>query len=195
MFSLRRPSRAMVLRFLAEQGRLPYSYAQVGASRGGPPVGFVVDQYRVCLGVGADVFARGQAALRRWAMFELGWVVPCWSDTPIVVGATVGVVVRWWEVWVVNACRIVYVVDEVGPVQRFGFAYGTLPGHAECGEERFMVEWRRDDGSVWYDVLAFSRPQHPLAMVGYPVTRGLQRRFARDSKCAMVVASADGGVR
>ena len=35
----------------------------------------------------------------------------------------------WW----LNACRIVYVVDEAGPVTRFGFAYGTLPGHAGSG--------------------------------------------------------------
>ena len=45
----------------------------------------------------------------------------------------------WW----LNACRIVYVVDEAGPVTKFGFAYGTLPGHAGTGEERFLVEWDR----------------------------------------------------
>ena len=33
-------------------------------------------------------------------------------------------------------CRVVYVVDE--PHVR-GFAYGTLPGHPESGEERFVV--------------------------------------------------------
>jgi alpha-ketoglutarate-dependent taurine dioxygenase len=43
------------------------------------------------------------------------------------------------------------------PVRRFAFAYGTLAEHAESGEERFQVEWREDD-SVWYDILAFSRP-------------------------------------
>ena len=30
----------------------------------------------------------------------------------------------WW----LNACRIVYVVDEAGPITQFGFAYGTLAG-------------------------------------------------------------------
>ena len=38
---------------------------------------------------------------------------------------------------------------------RFGFAYGTLPGHGGSGEERFLIERDRDDG-VWYDILAFS---------------------------------------
>ncbi|NYH00326.1 DUF1990 domain-containing protein [Schumannella luteola] len=50
--------------------------------------------------------------------------------------------------------RVVYVVDEPN---RRGFAYGTLPGHAERGEEAFIVE-RSDDGSVWVSIRAFSRP-------------------------------------
>ena len=70
-------------------------------------------------------------------------------------------------------------------MERFGFAYGTLPGHAERGEERFLVEWSHEDDSVFYDVLAFSRPNHLLAWLGYPFARILQRRFARDSKEAM----------
>jgi hypothetical protein len=62
---------------------------------------------------------------------------------------------------------------------------GTLPGHAESGEERFTVEWREADGAVWYDILAFSRPRQLLARLGYPFARRLQRRFARDSAAAM----------
>jgi uncharacterized protein (UPF0548 family) len=50
--------------------------------------------------------------------------------------------------------RVVYVIDEPN---RRGFAYGTLPGHAESGEEAFLVD-RSDDGSVWFTVRAFSRP-------------------------------------
>ena len=73
---------------------------------------------------------------------------------------------------------------------RFGFAYGTLPGHAESGEERFLVEWDRADDAVWYDILAFSRPRHPLARLGYPLTRRTQRRFARDSAAAIRQAVA-----
>jgi uncharacterized protein (UPF0548 family) len=86
----------------------------------------------------------------------------------------------------------VYVVDEQGPVQRFGFAYGTLPDHAESGEERFTVEWHGADGAVWYDILAFSRPQQLLPRLGYPFTRKLQRRFARDSAAAMRRAVVEG---
>lgn len=88
----------------------------------------------------------------------------------------------WW----LNACRIIYVVDETAPVRRFGFAYGTLPDHAESGEERFQVEWNRHDNSVWYDILAFSRPNQFLTRLGYPLVRGIQKRFARGSAAAML---------
>ena len=83
-----------------------------------------------------------------------------------------------------SACRIVYVLVEP---RRFGFAYGTLPAHVERGEERFLVEWCADD-SVWYDILAFSRPNHWLVRLGYPITRLLQKRFARDSMRVMQAA-------
>ena len=73
-------------------------------------------------------------------------------------------------------------------MNRFGFAYGTLDDHMETGEERFSVEFRREDDSVWYDLFAFSRPRHPLARVGRPISRMLQRRFARDSLAAMTRA-------
>jgi uncharacterized protein (UPF0548 family) len=73
-------------------------------------------------------------------------------------------------------------------VKRFGFAYGTLAEHAESGEERFTVEWDRDEDTVWYDILAFSRPRNSLARLGYPLSRLLQKRFAKDSKAAMLEA-------
>ena len=66
--------------------------------------------------------------------------------------------------------RVVYVVDEP---RRRGFAYGTLPGHPERGEESFVVERLADD-SVWLVIRAFSRPSGPLVWIGYPVARLLQ---------------------
>jgi uncharacterized protein (UPF0548 family) len=99
--------------------------------------------------------------------------------------------VRHFGFYSLNACRIVYVVDEKGPLTRFGFAYGTLAEHAESGEERFMVEWNRDQDRVWYDILAFSRPKKILARLGYPLSRLLQRQFARASKAAMLQAARE----
>ena len=82
-----------------------------------------------------------------------------------------------------NACRIVYVIDEHGSSGKYGFAYGTLPAHGEFGEERFTVEFDSDQ-TVWYDLYAFSRP-NTLARIAYPFARRLQKRFAADSKAAM----------
>lgn len=87
-----------------------------------------------------------------------------------------------------NAARIVYTIQEDGGIMRYGFAYGTLADHGESGEERFSVEWHRSDDSVWYDLLAFSRPKALLARLGYPLARMLQRRFVDGSKLAMTRA-------
>ncbi|WP_246173743.1 DUF1990 family protein [Limnoglobus roseus] len=186
--ALRKPTPDTLRRFLATQTPLRFTYEAVGATAGTPPAGFVVDRTRIKLGEGEVVFRAAIAALRRWEQFRLGWVEAWSPDTPIREGEVVAVMGRAVGHWWVNACRIVYVVDEAGPVSRFGFAYGTLPGHVERGEERFRVEWDRADGGVWYDILAFSRPSHVLTRLGYPVVRRLQKRFGRDSAAAMLRA-------
>jgi uncharacterized protein (UPF0548 family) len=150
-----------------------------------PPAGYVVDRTPIKLGEGAGTFAAAQAALRRWGHFRLGWVEAWPPETPTPAGQVVEVIARLFGLWWVNACRIVSVVDDEGPVQRFGFAYGTLPEHAESGEERFTVECHEADDTVWYDILAFSRPHQLLPRLGYPLARRLQKRFASDSAAAM----------
>ena len=191
MFLFGEPSERDVRRFISSQEGLPFLYKEIGASREGvAPPGYVADRYRVRLGEGPEAYARAVEALRGWRQFDLGWVRLCWPDTPIKVGATVGVLARHYGFRSLNSARIVYLIEESGDVERFGFGYGTLPGHGERGEERFRVEWSREDDSVHYDVFAFSRPNHPLVWPGYPFARALQRRFARDSKRAMVRAVA-----
>jgi uncharacterized protein (UPF0548 family) len=120
-------------------------------------------------------------------MFNMRWLRLDRTSAPIQVGTDVAVSVHHFGFYSLNACRIVYVVDEEDPLKRFGFAYGTLAEHAESGEERFTVEWNRDD-TIWYDILAFSRPQQMLARLGYPLSRLLQKKFAEDSKAAMLEA-------
>jgi uncharacterized protein (UPF0548 family) len=190
MLSLRRPTAATIRAFLAAQARLDLTYPAVGATATTPPAGYVVDHIRRKLGEGEPAFSAARSALERWDHFRLGWVEACPTDTPIQEGQVVAVLARNLHLWWLNACRIVNVVDEEGPLQQFGFAYGTLPEQAESGEERFLVEWDRATGSVWYDILAFSRPRHFLARLGYPWVRRVQKRFAQDSATAMVRAVA-----
>jgi uncharacterized protein (UPF0548 family) len=192
MLSLRKPSAESIRPFLEAQAKLPFSYVAVGATAETPPAGYVVDRTRIKLGEGEAVFRSASAALRRWEQFRLGWVEAWPSNTPIQKGEIVAVMGRAIGVWWLNACRVVYVVDETGPTSKFGFAYGTLPGHVESGEERFLVEWGRGDDAVWYDILAFSRPNHFLTRLGYPVVRRLQKRFGRDSAASMLKAVRSG---
>ena len=83
----------------------------------------------------------------------------------------------------VNACRVVYVVDEEEPIQRYGFAYGTLPDHAETGEERFLVEWNRASGEVWYDILAFSARDSYSPGWDIPTFGGSRNDSPRSRRC------------
>jgi uncharacterized protein (UPF0548 family) len=189
MFLPRKPSSETIQQFISSQQALPFSYDEVGATRSEtPPQGFTRDHNRTRLGDGENTYERAVAALRSWKQFDLGWVTIRPPDSPIVVGQTVAVQAHTFGFWSLSAARIVYVVEEVKPIQRFGFAYGTLPNHVERGEERFTIE-RLEDDSVWYDIYAFSRPKHPLAKLGFPVTRILQKQFVKGSLAAMVTAS------
>jgi uncharacterized protein (UPF0548 family) len=190
MLRLHKPSPDDITAFLARQFDSPFSYAPVGATCDGFLAGYTIDHHRVQLGHGQRAFDSAVAALRRWTMFEMPWLTLCWPDVPIEAGSVVAIVVQIVGVWSVSACRIVYVINEDADVRRYGFAYGTLADHLESGEERFSIEWRRTDNSVWFDLLACSRPNHPLVRVGKPLARWYQRRFARDSMRAMLRAVA-----
>lgn len=185
MFFLSKPSRESIGAFISGQRDQPFSYPRVGASRERAPSTYAVDHHRVQLGQGDVVFARAVKAVTQWSMFDMPWIHLCWPDTPIQAGATVAVLVSHLGFWSLNACRIVYVIEEHGMCEKYGFAYGTLPQHGEIGEERFTVEFQSDDQSVWYDIYALSRPG-PVAKLGYPYARILQKRFARDSIRSMM---------
>jgi uncharacterized protein (UPF0548 family) len=188
MFLLSKPSGASIQQFIASQRDLDFSFPNAVIDSMEAPRGYTVDHNRVELGEGEDVFALAVSALKRWEMFNVGWLELMWPEAPIEAGTTVAVLVHHFGFWSLNACKIVRVIDEVEPVRRYGFVYGTLPDHAERGQERFTVEWRNDSGKIFYDIFACSRPNKLFAKLGYPFTRALQRRFARDSLQAMLRA-------
>lgn len=184
MLYISKPSRNSINAFISAQRNQQFSYAEVGTSREKAPARYTIDHNRIQLGTGADVFERARNAIRQWKMFDMPWIHLCWPDTPIEADAAVAVLVSHFGFWSLNACRIVYVIEEHSPFERYGFAYGTLTEHAELGEERFTVEYHNVDHAVWYDLYAFSRPRL-MARLAYPLTRALQRRFARESNAAM----------
>jgi uncharacterized protein (UPF0548 family) len=189
-----KPGQALVARLLDAQRTRPYSYAEAGATRGpalSAPAGYGVLHSRARLGQGSEAFERARRALAAWKMFDMPWIELYWPNAPIAAGATVAVAISHFGFWSVNLSRIVYVIEESGPVERFGFAYGTLPEHEEIGEERFTVEFHAADQSVWYDLYSFSRPGS-IARMGYPLAKMLQRRFVCDSVAAMQKAVGHG---
>jgi uncharacterized protein (UPF0548 family) len=189
MLSVRKPGIELRRRYREFQAKLEFTYAEVGATAAVPPEGYAIDRTRIALGEGEKAFRSGRRALERWEQFQLGWLEVWPPEAPIRVGETVIVATNVFGLWSLNAARIVYVFDESSqPMSRFGFAYGTLPGHVEAGEERFLVEWDKSDNRVWYDILAFSRPRHVLARLGNRLVRRMQKRFAKESAAAMVRA-------
>ena len=177
MFRISEPAERDVAAFISSQRNLEFAYAEVGATNSTPPAGYTIDHNRIQLGQGEATFKRAVDVLKSWRHFDLGWVMIVPRGVAVEVGEIVAVKARAFGTWSLSACRVVYVIEEP---RRFGFAYSTLPDHVECGEERFMVEWLADD-SVWYDIIAFSQPRHPLVRLSKPLARMLQKRFARES--------------
>ncbi len=60
---------------------------------------------------------------------------------------------------------------------RCGFAYGTLPGHPESGEEAFLV--LRDEGTVRLRISAYSRPGKLTTRLAGPLGRRFQQLMTR----------------
>jgi uncharacterized protein (UPF0548 family) len=178
MFKINEPSERDIAKFIESQRNLDFTYREVGATNTTPPAGFTVDHNRIQLGSGEETYRRAITLLKNWRQFDLGWVTIVPRGVTIEVGAIVAIKARAFGTWSLSASRVVYMIEEP---RRFGFAYGTLPDHVECGEERFLMEWLPDD-SVWYDILAFSKPRHPLVRMSFPLARMLQKRFTRESQ-------------
>ena len=127
------------------------------------------------VGTGPDDFAAARTALRTWVP-QRGISARIEPDgQPVEAGATVLVVLRCGPVTVVAPDRIVAVIDEP---RHFAFAYGTLPGHSERGEESFSVEHRPDD-AVRATIRVQAEAATILARAGAPLVRWLQAAALR----------------
>ncbi len=99
----------------------------------------------VTVGHGQAMFEAACDGLRHWECHRgIGaFVFP--DAAPLTLGATLLVTLQLGPVSVIVPDRIVAVVDDTiqtteGTHRRFGFAYGTIEGHQECGEESYLVE-------------------------------------------------------
>ncbi|OBB10480.1 hypothetical protein A5761_27210 [Mycolicibacterium setense] len=152
--------------------RLSLTYPEVGATAGEMPAGYHHTRSSAVIGTGRDRFERAGESVLRWGMQRgAGLRVRTTSEV-----AAVGteLIVRLGPV--PAPCRVVYVLDEA---DRKGFAYGTLAGHPESGEELFSVRYDPATEQVHAEVVAFSRPATWWSRLGGPVTRLLQRVVTR----------------
>jgi uncharacterized protein (UPF0548 family) len=155
-------------------GREP-TYDAVGATRTGEaPEGFRVG--RLTVDVAGGAFADGVRVLRGWEVHRGAGAPVFPADAVLAEGATVVVTLRLAPslVTMVAPCRVVYVTDEP---DRFGFGYGTLPGHPEAGEEAFHVV--RTPEGIRFEIDVLWRPIHPLVRLGGPVSRWIQAAMTR----------------
>lgn len=149
----------------------PFSYAAVGATAAEPPAGFSFFT-RTRLLRHRD-FGRAADDLMTWRMHQRAGLRVAASSPLVAADVVVLLSLGWWRAVARFPCRVVYVVDE--PDAR-GFAYGTLPGHPECGEERFVVN-RHTDGRLEFTISAFSRPATRLAKLAGPLNPVVQSIF------------------
>jgi uncharacterized protein (UPF0548 family) len=154
---------------IADLEGLSLTYAEVGATnRPSLPAGYHHLRVTARIGSGRERFERAADAVMRYGMLR-GAGVRVAASTPV---AEVGTLVLGRLGPIPAPCRVVYVVDE--PDVR-GFAYGTLAGHAESGEERFAVRYERASESVYSEVVAFSRHATWWSRLGSPAASFVQR--------------------
>jgi uncharacterized protein (UPF0548 family) len=151
-------------------------YPEVGATRNDPlPAGYHHLRHTVRIGSGRAAFEAAGSAVTTWRMHRASGARVRATAERAGAGVRVEVSVGVGPLRVAAPCEVVWTVHDR---DRTGFAYGTLTGHPEQGEEAFTVDIR-DDGSVWFTVLAFSRPAAWYSRLGGPLVPVLQRWYAR----------------
>ena len=150
------------------------TYSEVGATAAGElPAGYGHLAMSAQIGTGQERFEQAADAVMHWGM-QRGSGLRVQASSEIVEVSTV-VLVRMMGL-LRAPCRVVYVIDE--PDIR-GFAYGTLPGHPESGEERFAVRYDPKTSAVFAEVTAFSRPGVWWSKAGGPFVVMAQREIAK----------------
>jgi uncharacterized protein (UPF0548 family) len=168
----------MVVRTLAEAEAahlrsLPYPYVPVDDQAPEAPPGFRT--FAKTARLERQDFDGAADDLLTWRLHERSGLRVWASDVPLVPDTVAVMRLGVGRVGLRIPCRVVYVVDEP---DRRGFAYGTLPGHPEAGQETFMLR-RLEAGGVELTISAFSRPASRLARLGGPVGRAVQDIMTR----------------
>jgi uncharacterized protein (UPF0548 family) len=153
-------------------GELSLTYAEVGATAGRLPPGYRHVHVGGRLGTGYAIFERAADCVLSWSMHRAAGLEVHTTQERVTAGADA---LLRLPVGPFRISAPVRIVAEIAEPDRRGFAYGSLEGHPESGEERFVVSIDRDD-FVSFDVIGFSTPATLVARLGGPVTRRVQDR-------------------
>jgi uncharacterized protein (UPF0548 family) len=153
---------------LTDLAAMTFTYQQVGATAGELPDGYHHVRKSAVIGNGRPRFDDAAAKVMRWGMLRGAGVRVEASSEVAAVGSEVLVGLGPLRA----PCRVVYLIDEEN---HRGFAYGTLAGHPESGEELFAVRYDAATGDVLAEVVAFSRHATWWSRLGGPVTSLAQR--------------------
>lgn len=131
-----------------------FTYPEVGATRPGSalPKGYHTMEHRMRVGTGRAAFDVAGESVVTFRMHAGLHLRPNASTARAEAGTRITVHLGPKRRCITAPCEVVWVIDEP---RRRGFAYGTLPGHPESGEEAFIVDWDEHDG-VWLTVRVFS---------------------------------------
>jgi uncharacterized protein (UPF0548 family) len=149
------------------------SYSEVGATAAELPTRYRHLTRRVMIGSGQQVFADAAGAIAGWQVQLRAGLRVSASKPTAVVGTDAVLRLGIGPLRLSAPCRVVYTVDQP---RRWGFAYGTLPGHPESGEEAFIVEYHNDE-TVSFTITAFSRPSTAMARLAGPAGYLIQDRI------------------
>lgn len=150
--------------------QLSLSYPESGATEGALPAGYRHIRREAPIGTGRDDFHRAATDLMNWEVQRRAGVRVQCSTTSAQPGTVVVVGLGPLS----GACRVIYVVDER---DRAGFAYGTLHGHPESGEEYFGIRFDSSNNTVYAQIIAFSRPGQWWSKAGAWIASAVQRHM------------------
>ncbi|MFJ8076567.1 DUF1990 family protein [Streptomyces sp. NPDC096176] len=152
------------------------SYAEVGATRLGPlPARYHHLHHTARIAKGRAAFEAAGTAVTTWGMHRASGAGVRATAAHAEPGVRVEISVGVGPLRLAAPCEVIWTVHNK---DRTGFAYGTLTGHPEAGEESFVVDLH-DDGTVWFTVTAFSRPAAWYTRLGGPLVPVAQRWYAR----------------
>lgn len=146
------------------------TYSEVGATAGELPPGYHHVRMQRMIGRGREVFERAADDLLAGEVQRRAGARVTLSEVPLREGTRVDMRLLVFRI----PCLVVWAERTA---DRCGFAYGTLPGHPERGEERFELELLPSD-DVMFRIVAFSLPGRWFTRLGGPVGRWVQRRMA-----------------